>query len=172
MIEPLRLSMLMMKVWGYVYAHQYPINFPFFKIIFFYIKETTVGFEQSELLLFKNVMLEEKGELTVALDHLDASRKMIVDELALKERKAQLLLSLEKFQEAEAAYRDLVDYNPDNILYYKAIEKCLKLSRGTYTPLIWKILMKFWPWSVDLCRWPRGSDCYQRNVQGLFIENA
>ena len=82
------------------------------------------------MLLYKNLIILEKGELERALSHLESSKKSIVDHLAYKERRAELLLKLERKSEAEKAYRDLIEYNPDNLMYYKSLEQCMGLSRG------------------------------------------
>lgn len=92
-------------------------------------QEKTVGFEQSELLLYKNMILVEKGELDAAFNHLEGSKKEIVDHLAFKERRAELLVKLGRLEESEQAYRDLIEYNPDNLVYYKCLESSLNLSR-------------------------------------------
>lgn len=48
-------------------------------------------FENGEMLLYKNQIIEESGKLNEALDHLNSVESQIIDKISFKERKAALL---------------------------------------------------------------------------------
>lgn len=81
--------------------------------------------EHSEMLFYQNNILREQEKYHESLDHLEKYERFITDKLKVKELKASLMMKLEKPDEAERVYRDLVKRNPENILYYEGIEKCL-----------------------------------------------
>jgi tetratricopeptide (TPR) repeat protein len=56
-----------------------------------------------------------------------------VDKRGIQEHRASLYLQLNRVKEAEEAYRQLLDVNPDNYSYYEGLQKCLGLSpHGKY----------------------------------------
>lgn len=79
----------------------------------------THDYKHSELLLYQNQILVEAGQHQRALQHLDEFQGQICDKLAVKEAKAQLLVKLERFEEAVFIYEDLIRLNPDNVQYYR-----------------------------------------------------
>uniref|UniRef100_A0A8C1BWF5 N-alpha-acetyltransferase 15, NatA auxiliary subunit b n=1 Tax=Cyprinus carpio carpio TaxID=630221 RepID=A0A8C1BWF5_CYPCA len=85
-----------------------------------------VDYEYSELLLYQNQVLREAGLFREALEHLTTYEKQICDKLAVEETKGELLLSLERFEEAADVYRRLQERNPENWSYYHGLEKALK----------------------------------------------
>ncbi|CAI5677301.1 unnamed protein product [Oreochromis niloticus] len=85
-----------------------------------------VDYEYSELLLYQNQVLREAGLHKEALDHLNNYEKQICDKLAVEESRGELLLKLEKPQEASEVYRRLQERNPENWAYYQGLEKALK----------------------------------------------
>ncbi|KAJ2802149.1 hypothetical protein H4R21_002525, partial [Coemansia helicoidea] len=79
--------------------------------------------QMSELLLYKNWLVELSGDLQAALDGLKEIRARITDVTAWKEQKARLLLKLGRKEAAAMAYQDLIERNPennDNIVSYLA----------------------------------------------------
>lgn len=84
-------------------------------------------YEHSEMLLYKATLLEEAGKPGKALEELSKKEAKIVDKLGLKEQQAALYLQTKHLAEAEDMYRKLLDYNPDNYLYYEGLQKCLGL---------------------------------------------
>lgn len=72
------------------------------------------GFDYSETLLYKNMLLEESGDLEGAVAHLDQVERDVVDSQTLNEQKAGLLHRLGKFEDSERVWRGLVKINPDN----------------------------------------------------------
>ncbi|KAJ3292600.1 N-alpha-acetyltransferase 16, NatA auxiliary subunit [Borealophlyctis nickersoniae] len=75
--------------------------------------EGVIDFENSELLLYKNLILEESGDYNKALDDLAAIRTKVVDQRGWKEAKARIQLKAGKLVEAEVEYRKLLADNPD-----------------------------------------------------------
>ncbi|KAI7789254.1 Narg1b protein, partial [Triplophysa rosa] len=85
-----------------------------------------VDYEYSELLLYQNQVLREAGLMREALEHLTTYEKQICDKLAVEETKGELLLSLERYEEAADVYRRLQERNPENWSYYHGLEKAFK----------------------------------------------
>ncbi|RKO93510.1 NMDA receptor-regulated protein 1-domain-containing protein [Blyttiomyces helicus] len=85
-----------------------------------------VDFENSELALYKNMIIEESGDYPKALEHLKSCRSKVVDQRAWKEARARLLLLDGKNVEAEVEYRNLIKENPDCHLYLEGLLR----SRG------------------------------------------
>uniref|UniRef100_A0A667Z322 N-alpha-acetyltransferase 15, NatA auxiliary subunit a n=1 Tax=Myripristis murdjan TaxID=586833 RepID=A0A667Z322_9TELE len=87
-----------------------------------------VDYEYSELLLYQNQVLREAGLHKEALDHLNNYEKQICDKLAVEETRGELLLKLDRHEEASEVYRRLQERNPENWAYYQGLEKALKLD--------------------------------------------
>eukprot|EP01114_Cavostelium_apophysatum_P002126 TRINITY_DN1184_c0_g1_i2.p1 TRINITY_DN1184_c0_g1~~TRINITY_DN1184_c0_g1_i2.p1 ORF type:complete len:462 (-),score=148.78 TRINITY_DN1184_c0_g1_i2:96-1481(-) len=87
-------------------------------------------YEISEVLLYKNMIIEESGDLKGALEHLDKSEKKVVDKLALKEKRAELLLKLGRNEDAEHDYRNLLKLNADHRGYHNGLIASLGISKG------------------------------------------
>ncbi|KAK6493513.1 N-alpha-acetyltransferase 15 [Huso huso] len=85
-----------------------------------------VDYEYSELLLYQNQVLREAGLYKKALEHLTTYEKQICDKLAVEETKGELLLKLDRVEEATLVYRRLQERNPENWSYYHGLEKALK----------------------------------------------
>jgi len=86
--------------------------------------------EHAEAVLYKNTIIAEQGDVQRALEHLDSVYKMALDRAAVMEMKAEYLLRLERKQDAEKAYRDLLKRNPERRDYYNGLEKSLGLDRA------------------------------------------
>ncbi|XP_038572996.1 N-alpha-acetyltransferase 15, NatA auxiliary subunit-like isoform X4 [Micropterus salmoides] len=87
-----------------------------------------VDYEYSELLLYQNQVLREAGLNKEALEHLSNYEKQICDKLAVEETRGELLLRLERLDEATEVYRRLQERNPENWSYYRGLENALKPS--------------------------------------------
>lgn len=95
------------------------------------IKEHLLGqdmYEQSECLLYKNDILFQAGEIQKALDVLEQDKPYIKDNLSYLEYKGKYLMILGENQDASIIYRKLLQRNPDNVVYYKNLEICLKMA--------------------------------------------
>ena len=85
--------------------------------------------EHSEAVLYRNTIIAEMGETERALDHLETIFKKNLDKAAVLDLRAEYLLKLDRKEEAEKAYRDLVERNNERRLYYEGLEKSLGLDR-------------------------------------------
>ncbi|KAJ1654570.1 hypothetical protein IWQ61_005520 [Dispira simplex] len=91
-------------------------------------------FEAGELLLYKNYLMELVGDYQKALDHLDSIRDQICDSLGWREKRADLLFKLERWSEAETAYRTLIDENADHQQYLWRWLQARKIVDPSLTP--------------------------------------
>lgn len=82
-------------------------------------------YEHSEMLLYKNSILEEAGKLQEALDHLEKHADEICDKLFAQEKRAQLLLRLNRHDEAAPIYRTLLRRNPEHYAYHAGLQHCV-----------------------------------------------
>ncbi|KAJ1965265.1 hypothetical protein GGI12_000869 [Dipsacomyces acuminosporus] len=80
--------------------------------------------EISEMLMYKNWLLELKGDYQAALENLKEIRARISDVTAWKEQKANLLLKTGRKEKAAAAYQELIERNPDNNDYVRGYLAC------------------------------------------------
>ena len=87
-------------------------------------------YENSEMLLFKNWIIEKTDSLR-ALQNLEAIRTRIVDQRAWKEAKARLCLKAAKLSQAEVEYSKLIADNPDSTDYLKGLIEARGLSLTT-----------------------------------------
>lgn len=81
-------------------------------------------YEVSELLLYKNFILEESRDYAAALAHLDQVAHKLVDRLAARETRARLLSALGRYDDAARELRSLLRINPDNHIYHKGLHAC------------------------------------------------
>jgi tetratricopeptide (TPR) repeat protein len=86
--------------------------------------------EHSELVYYRNSIIEETGQLERALEHLESIFKLNLDRTGIMEARARLLLKLKKNDDAEKAYRDLVQRNNEYRLYYESLETAVGLDRS------------------------------------------
>jgi tetratricopeptide (TPR) repeat protein len=86
--------------------------------------------EHSEATLYKNMIIAESGDTERALKHLEEVVRNSLDRTSALEMKAQYLLTLGRNEEAEKAYRTLLDRNNEYRAYYDGLEKALGLSRS------------------------------------------
>uniref|UniRef100_A0A4W4DXR5 N(alpha)-acetyltransferase 15, NatA auxiliary subunit a n=1 Tax=Electrophorus electricus TaxID=8005 RepID=A0A4W4DXR5_ELEEL len=92
-----------------------------------------VDYEYSELLLYQNQVLREAGLFREALDHLSSYEKQICDKLAVEEVKGELLLKLDRADEATEVYRRLQERNPENwnrYFFVHVLYACVKFPKG------------------------------------------
>ncbi|KAL8935502.1 MAG: hypothetical protein Q9216_005393 [Gyalolechia sp. 2 TL-2023] len=84
--------------------------------------------EHSEALLYKNTIIAEAGETERALEHLEAIFNTNLDRTAVMEMRAQYLLRLDRKQEAEKAYRALLDRNAEYRAYYDGLRNAMGIA--------------------------------------------
>jgi hypothetical protein len=112
--------------------------------------------EQSDLLLYHVKVLEDMGELAEALTLLDinAKSRAIVDRVAVMETRgvvlgycrhvlidrlpmtARLLSKQGPGEEAEQAWRALIQCNPDNTGYYYGFFRSKNIELGEFCPIL------------------------------------
>ncbi|KAJ2456267.1 hypothetical protein EV183_000194 [Coemansia sp. RSA 2336] len=78
----------------------------------------------SELVLYKNSLMELNGDYQQALEHLKEIRPQITDVTAWKEQKAKLLLKIDRKEAAATAYQDLIARNAENNEYIVGYLAC------------------------------------------------
>lgn len=90
--------------------------------------------EHAEAILYKNAIIAETGDIQRALDHLEsaAADRALLDRLAVLETRARYLtlLGADRSTDAAAAWRALIDRNPDNSKYYEGLVRTLGLGLG------------------------------------------
>jgi tetratricopeptide (TPR) repeat protein len=86
--------------------------------------------ENQEAVLYKISVIAESGDLQRALEQVDAVYKTAVDRTAVMEMRAEYLLKLDKKEEAEKAYRALLDRNAERRAYFEGLEKSLGLDKS------------------------------------------
>ncbi|KAK7206352.1 putative acetyltransferase catalytic subunit [Myxozyma melibiosi] len=84
--------------------------------------------EHSELLLFKNWIIHQSGDVKRALEDLEKIADVVLDKLCVLEYRALYLLELGRSEEAARAYRKLINRNPDCKAYFEGLEKALKVT--------------------------------------------
>ncbi|KAF1364842.1 N-alpha-acetyltransferas-like protein 15 [Lizonia empirigonia] len=85
--------------------------------------------EHSEAVLYKNTIIAESGDTERALKHLDEIINSNLDRTSAYELRAKYLLDLGRSEEAEQAYRKLLERNSEYRKYFDGLEKALGLSR-------------------------------------------
>jgi len=86
--------------------------------------------EHSEATLYKNTIIAESGDIERALKHLDEIVRHSLDRTSALELRAKYLLELGRKEEAEKAYRTLLDRNSEYRAYFDGLEKVLGLSQS------------------------------------------
>ncbi|KAF8539178.1 NMDA receptor-regulated protein 1-domain-containing protein [Trichophaea hybrida] len=81
--------------------------------------------EHWEACLYKNRIIAESGDIKRALEHLESIAKNCLDKVAVLESRAEYLLKLGQKEDAERAYRVLLDRNPEQRAYYVGLEQAL-----------------------------------------------
>ncbi|KAI8925743.1 NMDA receptor-regulated protein 1-domain-containing protein [Entophlyctis helioformis] len=79
------------------------------------------GYEISEMLLYKGMIIEESGDYARALDHLQSIRNKVYDKTSWRSAKARLLIKSGKLAEAEVEYQRLLADNADSLEYVQGI---------------------------------------------------
>ncbi|CBX92836.1 hypothetical protein IAQ61_005806 [Plenodomus lingam] len=86
--------------------------------------------EHSEATLYKNTVIAESGDVERALKHLEEVLRHSLDRTSALELRATYLLQLGRKEEAEKAYRTLLDRNSEYRAYYHGLEEVLGLSQS------------------------------------------
>jgi len=89
-------------------------------------------YEHSEMLLYKNMLHQEAGNVQDALDHLDSCENDVVDKTSWKQSRGTALLQLGRFDEAKAVFDTLLKANPENFGYHAGLQAA-ELRTSTVT---------------------------------------
>ncbi|KAK9461177.1 NMDA receptor-regulated protein 1-domain-containing protein [Lipomyces oligophaga] len=84
--------------------------------------------ENSELLLYKNVIIYESGDVSRALENLEKISDQVLDKLAVLEYRAKYLFELGRLKESTVAYQKLLNRNPDSKEYCQKLEAAMGIS--------------------------------------------
>ncbi|KAI1161133.1 tetratricopeptide [Nemania serpens] len=85
-------------------------------------------YENSEALLYKNLIIAETGDYQRALDHLQSIAKHNLDRAAVLELRAEYLAKLGRKDEAAKTYRALIDRNSEHPEYYNKLADVIGLD--------------------------------------------
>jgi len=101
-----------------------------------YIKtlDKKVNYENSELFLYYNMVIEESGDFERALTHLDEIEKNVVDKLSLREIRGKLNLKLGNFGKAQEDFEKLVKLNPENYDYHLLVMQAKQILTSAAFP--------------------------------------
>ena len=95
------------------------------------------GYEEGELVLYKTLILEQAGRVEEALAWLEAEMEYVVDGLSSRMKRAELLLALERFDDAHAAYRALLAENSEHYQYHCGLQSAvLRLDAATSADML------------------------------------
>ena len=86
--------------------------------------------EHQQALLYKNMIIAETENYERALEHLDIISKLVYDKQLVMELRADYLLKLNRFSEAEKIYRILINRNQENRSYFAGLVAALQLSES------------------------------------------
>ncbi|ETM31097.1 hypothetical protein L914_21244 [Phytophthora nicotianae] len=90
--------------------------------------ERVSNYEDSEIYLYQNQLIEESGDAEKALAHLEENKSQITDTLAWRQKKGQFLLQLERYDEAHEVFEELLEINFDNEEFQRGVQ-CAILKR-------------------------------------------
>jgi peptide alpha-N-acetyltransferase len=76
------------------------------------------------------MVYSEGGHYEKSIKFLEDNQKYILDKLTLEEMRADSCVKANQKAKAIKIYEDLIERNPDNLVYYKKLEECLNLSKG------------------------------------------
>ncbi|CAI5743080.1 unnamed protein product [Hyaloperonospora brassicae] len=93
---------------------------------------SVANYEDSEIHLYQNQLLEEAGEIDKALANLQANQRQITDTLAWRQKKGQLLLQLERYDEARGVFEELLAINFDNYEFQRGLQCAILKRRDLY----------------------------------------
>ena len=85
-------------------------------------------FENSEAVMYKNMIIAETGDTQRALDHLESAAEHNLDRLAVMEYRARYLTELGRKEEAVKAWRALIERNTEHAEYYTSLLKAMEVA--------------------------------------------
>ncbi|CAD6506337.1 BgTH12-07263 [Blumeria graminis f. sp. triticale] len=85
-------------------------------------------FENSEAVMYKNLLIFEQGDIQRALEHLNSADKSSLDRLAVLELRASYLARLGRREEAAKAYHVLLERNSEYKKYYDELVEVMEID--------------------------------------------
>lgn len=92
------------------------------------------NYEDSEIHLYQNLLIEESGDLEKALAHLETIKDQVLDTLVWRQKKAELLLQLGRFEDAQAILEELLAINFDNYAYHRGVQCAIMQRSDLFNP--------------------------------------
>lgn len=90
-----------------------------------------IDYEHSEILLYRNTIIQQLGDMDKALVDLENIESSVFDKMAWLGYKASVLKSLDRRIEASLIYRQLIKLNPDNKEYIHGLLDCDGLKKDS-----------------------------------------
>lgn len=84
--------------------------------------------ENSELMLYRNQIIYDSGDVQRALDDINNIQDKVLDVLAVYEMRAKYLLELKQYKEAQREFRMLIKRNPECNAYYQGLEASMQID--------------------------------------------
>lgn len=84
--------------------------------------------ENSELMLYRNRIIYDSGDVQRALDDINNIQDKVLDVLAVCETRAKYLLELKEYKLAQREFRMLIKRNPECNAYYQGLESAMQLD--------------------------------------------
>lgn len=84
-----------------------------------------ITFDESEMHLYRVMLLDEAGKYSDALAYLNDNAHEILDKLYAAEKRGQLHLRLGQLKDSEEEYRKLIAINPEHYAYHIGLLKAM-----------------------------------------------
>eukprot|EP00471_Norrisiella_sphaerica_P001837 CAMPEP_0184490590 /NCGR_PEP_ID=MMETSP0113_2-20130426/18271_1 /TAXON_ID=91329 /ORGANISM="Norrisiella sphaerica, Strain BC52" /LENGTH=888 /DNA_ID=CAMNT_0026874535 /DNA_START=83 /DNA_END=2749 /DNA_ORIENTATION=+ len=110
-------------------------------------KDKVWDYQDSEMFLYRNQILEESGDLMGALKDLDEIENDARDKQHIWFRRATIQAGMGDLASAEAGFRKLLEVNNENHAYHKGLQQAMGLvpdSEGKYTEMQIKTLSELY----------------------------
>lgn len=107
-------------------------------------------YEESELRLFQNKVLESAAKYQEALAHIDKVREQVLDRHEIRIQNAKLFLLSELWDQSLISYRDLVNEEPDNMSFHSGLQaSLLKLPSESSQQLLSNLFVPVYAMSLS-----------------------
>jgi N-alpha-acetyltransferase 15/16, NatA auxiliary subunit len=113
-----------------------------------------VDYEDSEICFYQNMLIEESGDIEKALAHLEASKPLMLDSLVWRQKKAEFLLRLERYDESVAVFDELLEINFDNYVVQRGMQCALMKRKDLFKPEDTRLPTM----TVDFSKEPQGKE--------------
>jgi len=83
------------------------------------------NYEDSEVLLYRNQIIMESGNLEKALTHLEEIEPLVVDKFHWRQTKATLLCRSEQYEQAKEEFLTMLKMNTENFEYHLGLQNAV-----------------------------------------------